>query len=126
MELRTALSEIENLDREIFIPTLPFEQKVYPFKELSDEIKQTFEKYTSILQKTKEYVDGKLDSLDSIIISQSDYEKYSDENKNLVNELMNLCTLLDKATQSRMTNDTVTISREINRGFLKIEATINI
>ncbi len=125
-ELRTALGEIENLDREIFIPTLAFEQKVYPFKELSDEIKQTFEKYTNILQKTKKYIDGKLDTLDSIIISQSDYEKYSDENKKFVDELMHLCTLLDKATQSRMTNDKVTISREVNRGFSKIEAAINI
>lgn len=53
MELRTALSDIENLDREIFILTLAFEHKVYPFEELSDEIKQTFEKYTNILQKTK-------------------------------------------------------------------------
>lgn len=124
MELRTALSEIENLDREIFIPTLAFEQKVYPFEELSDEIKQTFEKYTNILQKTKEYIDGKLDSLDSIIISQSDYEKYSDEDKNLVDNLMHICTLVDKATQSRMTNDKVNISREVNRGFAKIEAII--
>lgn len=86
MELRTALSEIENLDREIFIPTLAFEQKVYPFEELSDEIKQSFEKYTNILQKTKEYVDDKLDTLDSIIISENNYEKYSDEDKKLVDE----------------------------------------
>lgn len=124
MELRTALSEIENLDREIFIPTLAFEQKVYPFKELSDEIKQSFEKYTNILQKTKEYVDDKLDILDSIIISENNYQKYGDEDKKLVNDLIYLCNLVDKATQSKMTNDRVSISREVNRGFAKIEAVI--
>lgn len=124
MELRTALSEIENLDREIFIPTLAFEQKVYPFEELTDEIKQSFEKYTNILQKTKKYVDDKLDTLDSIIISENNYEKYSDEDKNLVDNLMHICTLVDKATQSQTTNDKVTISREVNRGFVKIETII--
>lgn len=126
MELRTALGEIENFDREIFIPTLAFEQKVYPFEHLTDEIKQSFKKYTNILQKTKEYVDGKLDTLDSIIISENNYENYSDDDKKLVDELIQLCTLVDKATQSRMTNDNVNISREVNRGFAKIEATLNI
>ncbi|MBD3842823.1 MAG: hypothetical protein IE909_13245 [Campylobacterales bacterium] len=124
LELRVALSEIENLDREIFIPTLAFEKKIYPFEKLTDEIKQCFEKYTNILQKTKEYVDDKLDTLDSIIISESDYEKYSDEDKKFVDKLMHLCTLVDKATQSRMTNDNVTISREVNRGFAKLETII--
>lgn len=124
MELRTALGEIENLDREIFIPALAFEQKIYPFVELTDEIKQSFEKYTNILQKTKEYVDDKLDALDSIIISQSGYEKYTDEDKKLVDNLMHICILIDKVTHSKITNDKVTISREVNRGFAKLETII--
>lgn len=75
-------------------------------------------------KKQREYVDEKLDTLDSIIISENDYEKYSDEDKNLVDNLMHICTLVDKATQSQITNDKVTISREVNMGFAKIETII--
>ena len=62
--------------------------------------------------------------MDSIIISENNYQKYGDEDKKLVNDLIYLCNLVDKATQSKMTNDRVSISREVNRGFAKIEAVI--
>lgn len=123
-ELKTALDEIKNLQREIFIPTLTFEKKNYLFEELTDEVKESFEKFAHILERTKEYMDEKLDILDSIIISESNYEKYSDEDKKLVDNLMSLCYLLDKVTQSQMTNDKMTISREAKRGFAKIETVI--
>lgn len=125
VELKTALNEVENIDIEIPITTLEFEKTIYPFEELTDEIKQKFEKYSNILQKTKEYVDEKLDTLDSIIISQSDYEKYSEDDKTLVDDLIRLCTLIDKVSQSKMTNDNAEISRKVKRGFSKIEKIIS-
>lgn len=125
MELKTALNEIENLDKEIPIKNLESEKTIYPFEDITDEIKQKFEKYSNILQKTKEYVDDKMDTLDSIIISQSDYEKYSEDDKTLVDDLIRLCILIDKVSQSKITNDKVEISRKVKRGFSKIEKIIS-
>jgi len=125
MELKTALNEIENLDKEILITTLEFEKTIYPFEELTDDIKHSFEKYTDILQNTKEYINTKLDSLDSIIVNESDYEKYTNDDKKLVDDFMHLCTLIDKVSHAQMTNDKIDISRKVKRWFFKIEKMIS-
>lgn len=125
MELKTALNEIENLDKEVLVTTLEFEKTIYPFEELTNEIKQSFEGYTHILQKTKDYISSKLDSLDSIIINESDYEKYTNDDKKLVDDFMHLCTIIDKVSHAQMTNDKMDISRKVKRWFSKIEKMIS-
>lgn len=124
MELRTALGEIENLDRRNLYPRTCFWAKDLSICRAYRRDKTEFWKIYQYFTKTKEYVDDKLDALDSIIISQSGYEKYTDEDKKLVDNLMHICTLIDKVTHSKITNDKVTISREINRGFAKLETII--
>ena len=125
IELRTALAEINNLNKNIAITSLNFEKVVYPFEELTDDIKQSFEKFTNILYNTKDYINSKLDSLDLIIVNESNYEKYSDDEKFLVDNLMKISNLVDKVTQTQTTINKVDISREVKRGFEKIEKIIN-
>lgn len=125
IELKMALSEIENLDKEITITTLKLEEAIYSFKELTDDIKQNFEKYTDILYKTKDYINFKLDYLDSIIVNESNYEKYNKEDKELVDELIKSFILIDKIAISEISNDKLDISRKVKSGFTKIEKIIN-
>lgn len=68
MELKVALSEIDNLDKEISITTHELEKAVYPFEELTDDIKNSFEQFTDILNKTEDYINSKLDSLDLLLM----------------------------------------------------------
>lgn len=126
MELKTALDKIKNLDKEIPIRTLELKKTIYSFAELTDEIKQNFEKYTYILKKTKEYITTKLDTLVSIIENENNYEKYSNDDKNLVNELIYLSTLIDKVSQSNMTNDNIDISRKVKEEFSEIETILRL
>ena len=125
IELRTALSEIDNLNKEVPITSHELEKTIYPFKELTDDMKHSFEQFTEILSKTKDYINSKLDSLDSIIVNESNYEKYSDEDKRLVDELVKLLKLIEKVSISEIINNNLCISRKIKRGFTKIEKMIN-
>ena len=88
-------------------------------------MKHSFVKFTEILSKTKDCINSKLDSLDSIIVSESNYEKYSDEDKRLVDELVKLLKLIEKVSISEIINNNLCISRKIKRGFTKIEKMIN-
>lgn len=125
MELRIALSEIDNLNKEVPTITHELEKTIYPFEELTDDMKHSFEQFTDILNKTKDYINSKFDSLDSIIVNENDYEKYNKEDKELVDELLELCTLVDKVLTSEITNDKLDISRKVKRVFIKIEQIIN-
>ncbi|MBN2478998.1 MAG: hypothetical protein JXA94_02095 [Parachlamydiales bacterium] len=123
-ELRTALLEIKNLDKELLIANIEFAEK-YDFRYFHNETLKDIEKFTQILQKTKYYIDKHLDSLDSIIISSNDFNTYGDEDKKFVENIAYLCTILDKIDNSKMTYDKMTISREVKRGFGKIETIID-
>jgi len=120
-ELKTALHEIDNLNKEIPISTQEVEKSVYLIEELTDDINHSIEEFTDVLRKTKDYINSKLDSLDSIIINESNYEKYSEEDKKTVDELFNLFKLIEKVLSSKIINDDLTISRKVKRGFRKME-----
>lgn len=124
IELKTALGEIDYSTASIFTSVSNLDKRIYRFETLTDEIKQSFENYAQILKRTKEYVNSNSDRLDSIIIDENNYERYSDENKIFIDTLINLCNLVDKVAQSQMTNDEVNISREIKRSFKKLEIII--
>lgn len=125
LELTTALNEIRNLPETLHIANcLDFAVSVYPFDTISEELKSNFEKHTKILQDTKKYIDSHLDTLDTIIISDINYENYSDEDKKLIYHLVQICKLIENATQSQITYDKVEISREVKRAFAKLETII--
>ena len=123
-ELRTALLEIKNLDKELVIANIEFVEK-YDFIYFHNETLKDIEKFTQILQKTKCYIDKNIDRLDSIIISSNDFDTYGDEDKKFVENIAYLCTIIDKIDNSKMTYDKMTISREVKRGFGKIETIID-
>ena len=125
IELTTALKEIDNLPEDIHIPDrLEFAQTIYPFSDVSDELKKDFNKHKEILQEAKKYIDSKLDVIDSIIISGDDFEEYSNEEKELIQRLIKTFKLIEHAVLSKTTNDGVSIAREVNRAFCKVEQLI--
>lgn len=126
IELTTALKEIQNLPQEVHIPqSLKFAQTIYPFEKVTKELEKDFDKHREILQNAKQYIDSKLDSLDAIIISGNDFEKYSDEDKKLVQNLVEIFKLIDHAIFTKTTNDGVSIAREIKRAFSKADMLMN-
>lgn len=94
-ELKSAMSEINNIDIQGIISNFDYVER-YAFKMCSDELIEDFEHYTKILQDTKKYIDKNLDNLDLIIIATDDYSNYEEDDKNLVNRFMSICTILDK------------------------------
>lgn len=122
-ELKTALFEIKNLDKEFLLPNLDFTQK-YDFKTVRRETIEYFEKFTQILQDAKQYIDKHLDKLDTIIISSNDFSTYSEEDKKFVEHLTDLSIAIEKIDSYKITFDKLTISREVKRGFGKVEAMI--
>jgi len=126
IDLTTALKEIDNLPEEIEIATyLKLVQTIYPFQNISDDLNKDFNKQTLILHKTKRYLDSKLDALDAIIINESDFEKYSDGDKALVQKCIKIFKLIDHAVFSKITNDEESVSREVKRAFAKAEQLID-
>lgn len=126
IELTTALKEIQNLPQEVHIPQcLKFAQTIYPFEKVSEELEKDFDKHREILQNAKQYIDSKLDTLDAIIISGNDFEKYSDEDKKLVQNLVEIFKLIDHAVFTKITNDGISIAREVKRAFGKVDTLIS-
>lgn len=125
IELTTALKEIQNLPQEVHTPErLKFAQTIYPFEKVSEELEKDFDKHTEILQNAKQYIDSKLDTLDVIIINGTDFEKYSDDDKKLVQNLVEIFKLVNHAVWAKTTNDGVSIAREVKRAFSKVETLV--
>jgi len=122
-ELKTALFEIKNLDKEFLLPNLDFIQK-YDFKTVHSETLEYFEEFTQILQDAKLYIVRHLDKLDTIIISSNDFSTYSQEDKKFVENLTDLSIAIEKIDNYKMTYDKLTISREVKRGFGKVKAMV--
>lgn len=126
IELTTALKEIQNLPQEVHIPQrLKFAQTIYPFEKVSEELEKDFDNHREILQNAKQYIDSKLDTLDTIIISGNDFEKYSDEDKKLVQNLVEIFKLIDHAVFTKTTNDGVSVAREVKRAFGKVKQLVD-
>lgn len=126
IDLTTTLKEIKNLPEDIYVSErLKFAQTIYPFEKVSQELEKDFDKHTETLQSVKSYIDSKLDTLDAIVISENDFEKYSAEDKALVQKFISIFKLIDHAVFSKTTNDGVSIAREVKRGFVKAEKLIS-
>ncbi|PHO09598.1 hypothetical protein CPG37_08845 [Malaciobacter canalis] len=122
-ELKSAISEINNIDKQEIILNLDYVER-YDFKSYSDELIEEFENYTKILQDIKNYIDKNLDKLDLIIIATDDYSNYEEDDKNFVDRFISICTILDKIENTNITNDKETIVREIKRGYGKLNKII--
>lgn len=122
-ELKSAISEINNIDTQEIILNLDYVER-YDFKSYSDELIEEFENYTKILQDIKNYIDKNLDKLDLIIIATDDYSNYEEDDKNFVDRFISICTILDKIENTNITNDKETIARETKRGYEKLNKII--
>ena len=124
-ELKKAIAEIRDIEftTEQIISNFDYIER-YDFKESSDELIKEFEHYTNILQDTKNYIDKHLDKVDMIIIASDDYKTYGDEDKNLIDTFVSICTILDKIDNTKITNNKTTIVREVKRGYGKLEGII--
>lgn len=120
-ELQVALREIKNLDRVMYIAPPEQAEKYHELLNTTDDVKTKLENFVTILRVTQNYIDTNLDKLDAIIISSDDFTAYSKEDKRFVQALLELHNVLEKAINSALTHDGVTISREIQRAFGKIQ-----
>ncbi len=126
IELATALQEIGNLPQDIHIPDrLKFAQTIYPFEKVTKELEEDFDSHREILQNAKQYIDSKLDALDTLIISGNDFEEYSEEDKKLIQNLVEIFKLIDHAVFTKTTNDGISVAREVKRAFSKADTLIS-
>lgn len=112
-ELRTAVSEIDNLSKDEFCVDFELSQKNYNFTCVNDETVQNLNKYTEILVNVEKYILKHLDTLDTIIISSNDFTKYTREDKELIQELIYIHKIVDNINNHEITSDGITISREV-------------
>ena len=120
-ELRAALGEIKNLSGAIYITPPEQMDENSDFLVLDDVLKAKLDSFVAILKNAQSYIDANLDKLDAIIISSDDYTAYSDEDKRFVQTLLELHNGMEKVTNSTLTHDGETISREMQRAFGKIQ-----
>lgn len=120
-DLRTALTEIKNNSNENVLSETTHNEMQYEFSEISDATKENFKSYTDILKRTQNYINKQLDTLDKILVNSSNYEVYSETEKELVNELSELHNTAVKVLSSKVTNDGKTVARDVNRGFEKLQ-----
>lgn len=120
-ELRAALGEIKNLEGAIYIAPPEQTDENSDFLVLDDVLKSKLDSFVAILRNAQSYMDANLDKLDAIIISSDDYSSYSDEDKRFVQTLLELHNTMEKVTNSTLTHDGETISREMQRAFGKIQ-----
>lgn len=124
-ELQTALLEIENYEKEVFSPLYIANTDKYPFTEMSDEVKEELEKFSTILQKTQNFLETQLDKIDALLLKSNDYTSYSEDEQKFIQDLIELENLIVEATQSKITFDGKTFARGVKRCFGKIENKIN-
>ncbi len=125
VDLQTAFHEIKNLKKDLHLPSLSSTGRKYNFASMSDDIKASFESYTATLLNIKEHIDVALDKLDEILLKSNDYNSYSDEEKEFVQELLSIQATIDKATQANMTIDRENFTREVKRAFKKLEKMVD-
>ncbi|DAB32464.1 MAG TPA: hypothetical protein CFH79_03705 [Sulfurospirillum sp. UBA11407] len=123
-ELQTVLCEIKNYEKEVFSPLYTASTDKYPFTEISDEVKEELEKFTTILQKTQNFLEPQLDKLDALLLKSNDYTSYSEDEQKFIKDLIELENLIVEATQSKITFDGKTFARGVKRCFAKIEKLI--
>ncbi|MDK9694529.1 MAG: hypothetical protein OEL19_09850 [Sulfurimonas sp.] len=124
-ELRAALGEIKNLSGAIYITPPEQMDENSDFLVLDDALKAKLDSFVTILKNVQSYIDANLDKLDAIIISSDDYTAYSDEDKRFVQTLLELHNIIEKVTNTTLTHDGETISREMQRAFGKIQNMIS-
>ena len=123
-ELQLALKEIKNLEKDFDISIYEANDNQCDSLILSDDIVNQIDKYIGILEDTQNFIPSELDKLDELIIKSSDYEVYSQEEKEFVKNLIDLNNMIVNVTSSKITADGETIARDVKRAFGKIEVVL--
>ena len=123
-ELQLALKEIKNLEKDFDISIYEANDNQCDSLILSDDIVNQIDKYIGILEDTQNFIPSELDKLDELIIKSSDYEVYSQEEKEFVKNLIDLNNMIVNVTSSKITADGETIARDVKRAFGKIEVAL--
>lgn len=120
-ELQTALFEIKNLEKDSEILVCESTDNQYDSLTLSDDIENQVDKYITLLEKAQNLISIQLDNLDELIMKSNDYEVYNDEEKEVVQKLIDLNNMIVNTINSKITLDDETIARDLLRAFIKIE-----
>lgn len=123
-ELQLALKEIKNLEKDFDISIYEANDNQCDSLILSDDIVNQIDKYIGILEDTQNFIPSELDKLDELIIKSSDYEVYSQEEKEFVKNLIDLNNMIVNVSSSKITADGETIARDVKRAFGKIEVVL--
>lgn len=123
-ELQTALKEIKNLEKDFDISIYEAKDNKYDTLTLSDDIVNQIDKYIGILEDTQNFILSELDKLDELVIKSSDYEVYSQEEKEFVQNLIDLNNMIVNVSSFKITVDGKTIARDVKRAFGKIEVAL--
>ena len=123
-ELQTAFNEIKIFGKDIEISICKPIENQYDFLTLNDDVEDVLDKYVTILENVKTFIEVQLNKLDELIVKSNDYEIYSDEEKEFVQKSIDLNNMIVKVINSKITLDGETIARDIRRAFGKIEVVL--
>lgn len=119
LELNKALGEIQNLPTEIKLSKVM--RTKYPFIKADEKITEEIQNYTALLIQMEIFINDNFYALDKLITHSNDFKTYSNEDKELINNLIQLSTLLNKINDSQMTYDKQFVSREYKRAFNQLK-----
>ena len=100
LDLMVALREIKNIqleDNEVFSFKFDFKHA-----NRNTHLENMVKKYGLIVLNIKNILDEKLDNLDKFLMTSDDFEQYSDEQKIIILELMELKDLISKALRIKL------------------------
>lgn len=121
-ELHIALSQIDNLNQEIIMPS-KYCNNMYKELIINDHHKEVFYQCTSILQSAQIYLYTELEKLNELLLKSKDFTNYSDTEKVFVQKLVNLNSDILEATESMIILDNEVV-QDIKSTYTKIEETI--
>lgn len=123
--LHTELNKIKNLPLELKMP--PYIKLVdkYTFKVANDDVKEIFKEHNKMLTECKQYIDSKLDKLTTIIPNSNDFLSYSEDDKELIENLIMLNNNINDATCKTITVDGKTVCRDVKKALENIKKIID-
>ena len=124
-EMQNAFKEIKNLNFSTF-KTLELNENNDKELLLDKSDTSLLEEFINILSNARTMQEILLDELDKIIANSDDYDKYSEEQKMKVQEVIVLYEAAKNAINLPLTYDGVSINRTIKRAFAKLKKLVEV
>ncbi len=124
-EMQNAFKEIKNLKFPTF-KTLELNENNDKELLLDKSDTSLLEEFINILSNARTMQEILLDELDKIIANSDDYDKYSEEQKMKVQEVIVLYEAAKNAINLPLTYDGISINRTIKRAFAKLKKLVEV